>query len=139
MNQCLKKSFLAGVFATMAMLLASIIGDRIGIPMHDWTHSLTETFGHGKAYGYLAFFAFGICGAVIYGKFMHQHMPGNSPWMRGLFYGALLWLFSFAIVSPLLKMGFFMGSMTLAFGSSIAHLFYGTVLGFIYHTDIDDE
>ncbi len=125
------RAMVAGFVATLVMTFLGLLGTRVGMQTLNWAEMLRSWFGGGAIAGYGLFFVFGIAMAMIYVAFFHDRLPGTS-WRRGLFFAVILWVLTGFALSPFLGMGFFMGSVVMAFGTLVLYLFYGAILGWIY-------
>lgn len=121
----------AGFIATTVMIFLGYLSTRVGFPSLNWADTLRAQMGGGSLLGYAMFFGFGIAMAVVYVLFFHDRLPGTS-WRRGLFFAAMLWVFTGVVLAPLFHMGFFMSSVMVAMATLVVYLFYGAVLGWIY-------
>lgn len=69
---------------------------------------------------------------LIYAFVLYSVLPG-SPALRGIAWGAILWLLAQVVVMPMMGAGFFSanaGGLMAAMGSLLGHLVYGWFLGF---------
>ena len=70
--------------------------------------------------------------ALIYAGFARQRLPGG-PLLRGMLYGALVFVVAQLVFMPLVGAGVFSrGQLDLIAGSLLGHLVYGGVTGWIY-------
>lgn len=68
---------------------------------------------------------------LIYAFIVSQRLPG-PPWLRGMLWGATLWMLAQMVVMPLMGAGFFSahaGGMGPVIASLLGHLVYGLALG----------
>ena len=133
MNVDLGFSLLGGLVATIAMTiflyfvmptlrhspldLGALIGDMLDV---GWAAGIAIHF----LLGALLF-------PVIFVAFIYPRLPGR-PWLKGLLWGAMLWVVAEAIAIPIAHGGFFhvaAGGTRAALGFLIGHLLYGVVLG----------
>ena len=129
----LAKAILAGLIATLIMVLLGFMATYVGTPWLNWGSTLGKAFGDNPTAGYLLLFAVGMLLAVLYVNVLRDRLPGTS-WKRGLFFASLLWVLTGAFLAPLLSLGFFMGGVVIALGTLASYLVYGAILGFIYDT-----
>jgi uncharacterized membrane protein YagU involved in acid resistance len=69
--------------------------------------------------------------ALIYAYILFRFLPG-PPWLKGLLWGAILWLLLEIVMMPMMGSGVFsshMGGIKAVMAALIGHLVYGTVLG----------
>jgi hypothetical protein len=131
-------SVLGGLVGTYVMILGGYYAPEFGFPKLDFASQLgskiTKEERLMRAWGMPQVFANGIIFAFIYSAFLYNVLPG-PPWLRGLIYGGLLWLFAMLIVLPVLfRAGLFgsKGEKLAPVGAFFIHLAYGFVLGLIY-------
>lgn len=129
----------AGVIATASMTALLLIEPAIGLPEiaigQLLSTSLSLTAAHssaGPAVGWLIHFGVGSLWALVYAGVLLGRLPG-SPLVRGLVYGALVFLLAQALLLPLVGAGFFSrGDFSMLIGGLLGHLAYGGVLGWVY-------
>jgi len=129
-RRSMTRAMLAGFVATLAMTFLGWVATRMGVPFLNWASALGHTAG-GALFGYFLFFVMGVVLAVLYVAFFHERLPGSS-WKRGLFFAFMMWVATCAALAPLFHMGFFMGSLVVAFGTLLTYMLYGGVLGYLY-------
>ncbi len=128
-----------GVIATASMTALLLIEPAIGLPeiaigqLLSTSLSLTTALSSfGPAVGWLVHFGVGIVWALAYAAFIMMRLPG-SPLVRGLVYGALVFLLAQVLLLPLVGAGFFSrGDPSMLAGSLLGHLVFGSVLGWVY-------
>jgi uncharacterized membrane protein YagU involved in acid resistance len=68
---------------------------------------------------------------LIYAYLLYSVLPGG-PWLKGLFWGLILWFLSQVLVMPMMAMGFFFSktpqAMMAVVGSLVGHIIYGAIL-----------
>ena len=124
------KAVVAGIAATAVMTGFIAAAPVMGLPPMDIPKMLSMMLGNNITLGWMGHFMIGSTLAVIYALF-YSRFP-FSGWFKGTFYGLFPWFLAQIMVMPLMGMGFFSGSIIMAGGSLVAHLVYGSVLGFFY-------
>lgn len=135
----LPRAIATGVIATASMTALLLIEPAIGLPqiaigqVLSTSLSLTTALSSvGPAVGWLVHFAVGILWAVLYAEVVEQRLPG-APVVRGLLYGAAVFLLAQTVLLPLVGAGFFSrGDPAMLAGSLLGHLVFGSVLGWVY-------
>ena len=119
----------AGLLATLVMTAVAVyVAPMMGIaPMNPAT-MLAGQMGGVVILGWAAHLMIGVALAFIYVGAARSRLPGPAA-LRGALFSLAPWLVAQIVVMPMMGMGLFSGSMTLAGGSLIGHLVYGTVLG----------
>jgi hypothetical protein len=141
-------ALLAGFVATVAMVLAFAVAYAVALllgraPMPlagDWFRGLTsnaliDTAGPVLYEATAIFFVGGLVWAVLYGVAFESRLTG-PPWMRGLKFALIPWLFSLLVFMPLvggglLGLGLGAGPLPVV-GNLILHAVYGALLGSVY-------
>lgn len=123
---------LAGtVVMTMMMYLVSPM--MMGMKM-DVANMLGSMLGIGWTLGMVMHFMLGtIVFPAVYTFALYSWLPGG-PAVKGVVWGATLWLIAQTMVMPMAGAGFFssaMGGMMAVTGSLVGHLMYGGLLGVI--------
>lgn len=125
----ISRVLIAASIATLAMTgIGLMVHHIVGAPHIDWGSFLASHLGGNLLWGYFFFFVAGVLLGMAYGTLLKSHLPGKS-WQSGLFYGVLLWIATGALLAPLLGMGFFMGSVSIALVTLFLYWVYGAVLG----------
>lgn len=125
----MKRILKAGLVASLAMALFTILAARVGMPFLDWSRVLAEPARHPfLAYGF--FLTLGLGVAFLFALLFHDLLPGQS-WQRGFLFAVMMWILTGAALAPLLGLGFFMGSVVVSFGTLATYLCYGGVLGYL--------
>jgi len=135
-----------GLIATASMTALLLIEPAIGLPeiaigqLLSTSLSLTTALSSaGPAVGWVVHFVVGVLWALAYAAVIMTRLPG-SPLVRGLLYGALVFLLAQALLLPLVGAGFFSrGDPSMLAGGLIGHLVYGGVLGWVYGGAGDDQ
>lgn len=133
MNPKISRTVAGGFLATLAMtVILYKLAPMMGMPKMDLAGSLGSMLGLGWTAGLLAHFMMGaIVFPLIYALGLYRLLPG-APVLRGVQWGAALWLLSQIMVMPMMGAGFFSahaGGMIMAAGSLVNHAVYGTLLG----------
>jgi uncharacterized membrane protein YagU involved in acid resistance len=128
------KSILGGFVGTLAMTLMMYkIGPMMGMMKMDIAAMLGNMLG-GWNMGMMMHFINGtIIFPLIYAFLLFHLLPG-APAVKGLTWGAILWLLAQLMVMPMMGGGIFsskMGGMTAVAGSLVGHIVYGALLGLI--------
>ena len=131
MNLNVGRAVLAGIIATAVMTVVSVVvTPTMGMPKMNPAEMLAGRMGGNMALGWTAHFMIGTTLALIYAA-VAAAFPGPPP-VRGALYGVAPWLLAQVAVMPMMGMGFFSGSMTMAGGSLAGHLIYGATVGAVY-------
>ena len=133
------KAIIAGINGTIVMTLFMFMGNIMGIEMNV-PKMLASMLGGNIIIGWVMHFMIGTTLAVSYGFLLYDRININKSWLRGAVFGIIPWLMAQLIVIPMMTqmngMGFsaglFSGSMLMATASLMAHLVFGTVVGFLY-------
>ena len=125
------RAIIAGVVGTLAMTGIGVwVAPMMGMPPMNPADMLAMKMGGNLMLGWGAHLMIGIILAIGY-AIVAPSLPG-PPVVRGALYSIAPWLVAQILVMPMMGMGVFSGSMTLAMGSLIGHLIYGSVVGAIY-------
>ena len=137
----LTRIFISGFLATAIMTAIIYLLPLLGIAKLDYaalmgsllTGHFTPIFSEGWWVGLTSHFIFGtIIFPLAYVYFLYPILY-SRPVIRGLAYGACLWLVVEIVVAPALGMGLFSqylpDTSMILFENLIAHLAYGGVLG----------
>lgn len=133
MKPSVGKAILGGLLGTVLITLMMyfvapmIMGQRMDIAA-----MLGSMMGNSWALGIMAHFVNGtIIFSLIYVFVLYRLLPGG-PWLKGAFWGVILWLLAQTVVMPMMGGGFFssqMGGLMAAMGSLMGHVVYGATLG----------
>lgn len=128
------KAVLGGVAGTMAMtFLMYVGGPMMEMPKMDVAAMLGGMLG-GWTMGMMMHLVNGIViFPLIYALILFNRLPG-APALKGLVWGAILWVVAQVIVMPMMGAGLFglnSGSAMSAVGSLMGHVIYGTLLAWI--------
>lgn len=134
MKPNVENSMLGGFVGTLTMTLMMYkIGPMMGMMKMDIAAMLGNMLG-GWTMGMMMHFINGtIIFPLIYTFLLFRILPG-APVIKGLIWGAILWLLAQLIVMPMMGGGVFssnMGGMTAVVGSLAGHIVYGALLGLI--------
>jgi len=140
------RAAVAGLVGTAAMTALLLVEPSIGLPKIAMGQVLSTSLGlttaHlsiGPALGWCLHFVIGMVLAVIYAWAFDARLPG-PPIVRGMLYGAMVFVVAQVVFMPLVGGGFFSrGDLELITGSLLAHLLYGGVIGWSYHGGRDDR
>ncbi len=135
MKVSVKKSMTGGLVGTLAMtIMMYFLAPMMGMPKMDIAASLGNMLGIGWIGGLLTHFINGaVIFPLIYARLLYRALPG-TPAVKGLQWGAILWLLAQTVVMPMMGGGVFssrMGGMLAVAGSLLGHLVYGALLGAI--------
>lgn len=121
----------AGVVATLVMTAVGLfVAPMMGMPAMNPAEMLAGPMGGFLALGWAAHLMIGVTLGLIYAALVAEHLPGQ-PAVRGTVFSLAPWLMAQLVVMPMMGMGVFSGSATMAMGSLIGHVVYGAVLGAI--------
>jgi uncharacterized membrane protein YagU involved in acid resistance len=106
------------------------VAPMMGMPPMNPAEMLGSQMGGLLIVGWAAHLMIGITLGLIYAALVAERLPG-PPAVRGAIFSLAPWLMAQLVVMPMMGMGVFSGSATLAMGSLIGHLVYGAALGAI--------
>lgn len=130
MNIKLGRAIVAGIIGTAVMTAVGLwVAPLMGMPAMNPAEMLAEPMG-SMALGWIAHFMIGTILALIYAV-VAPWLPG-APALRGALYGIAPFLVAQVVVTPMMGMPVFSGSVVMAMGSLIGHLIYGAVVGGVY-------
>lgn len=119
----------AGVVGTLVMTAVGVyVAPMMGIPPMNPADMLAGVMGGVAIGGWAAHLMIGTVLALIYAKVALPRLPGPAV-VRGALFSLAPWLMAQVVMMPMMGMGLFSGSMTMAVGSLVGHLVYGGVLG----------
>ena len=133
------RAIAAGLIGTATMTALLLIEPSIGLPTIAIGQILGGSLGLasalpnvGAALGWALHFLIGALFALLYAAALERRLPGG-PVLRGLLFGALLFLLAQVAFMPFVGGGLFSrGDLQLIAGSLLGHLVYGSVTGWIY-------
>jgi uncharacterized membrane protein YagU involved in acid resistance len=133
----------AGFVATLAMTLLSSAAPSLGMPPLDFAALLGQFLTGQPAEAMSGAWWLGTAVHFIDGTFVfpvvyvlvaYPLLPGR-PWLRGAFWGVVLWLLSETVAMPAMGFGFFSAAaprpVLTVIESLLGHLVWGTLLGAI--------
>jgi hypothetical protein len=135
MKPNLMKAILGGLAGTvmMTMMMRFVAPIMLGHPM-DIAGMLASMIGGAWAMGMAAHLLNGIAiFPLVYAFVIFRYLPG-PPVLRGVLWGAVLWLAAEALVMPMAGAGFFsseIGGAKAVIAALMGHLVYGALLGYI--------
>jgi uncharacterized membrane protein YagU involved in acid resistance len=109
--------FVAPMMMGQPMDIAAMLGSMLG---GCWIAGMVLHFVNGT-----------VIFPLIYTAVLYHVLPG-APAVKGLIWGAVLWLLAQILVMPMMGGGFFSanaGGMAAVMGSLMGHLVYGAILG----------
>ena len=129
----------AGLIGTATMTALLLIEPSVGLPNIAIGQILSTALGlasahlsSGAALGWCIHFGVGVAFALVYAA-VFARRPPSRPFLRGVLYGALIFLLAQLIFMPLVGGGVFSrGDAEMLAGSLLGHLVYGGVVGWIY-------
>jgi uncharacterized membrane protein YagU involved in acid resistance len=133
------RAAVAGLLGTAAMTALLLVEPSIGLPKIAMGQVLSTSLGlttaHlsiGPALGWVLHFCIGMALAVIYAAAFDRRLPGSAV-VRGMLYGALVFVVAQVVFMPLVGGGVFSrGDSELLAGSLLGHLLYGGIVGWTY-------
>ena len=130
------RTVVGGVLGTLAMTVTGLFAaPMMGIPPMNPADMLASQMGGIVALGWAAHFMIGTVLAVLYAALAAPRLPG-PPVLRGALFSLLPWLMAQVLVMPMMGMGLFSSSATMATGSLVGHLVYGAILGVVVGTEV---
>jgi uncharacterized membrane protein YagU involved in acid resistance len=127
----IEKAVIGGLAGTAMMTAVGLwAAPMMGIPRMNPAEMLAGAMGGVQIVGWLAHIMIGITLAIGY-ALLGGYLPG-SPVVRGALYGIVPWLMAQLAVMPMMGMPVFSGTVSMAMGSLIGHLVYGSIVGAVY-------
>lgn len=115
----------------MTLMMYFVAPMMLGKPM-DVAAMLGSVLGGSWAMGLLMHFVNGtVVFPIIYGYLLYRFLPGES-WLKGMWWGLILWFVSQALVTPMMGGGLFSakaGGLMAVMASLLGHAIYGALLG----------
>jgi len=125
----MQRAIAGGLLGTLAMTWVGLYAaPMMGIPAMNPADMLASQMGGLTIVGWAAHLMIGTVLALIYAAVAQSRLPG-PPAGRGAIFSLAPWLMAQLVVMPMMGMGLFSSSPTMATGSLIGHLVYGLVLG----------
>lgn len=129
MKTSLTRAVAGGVLGTLVMTLVGLYAaPMMGIPPMNPADMLASQMGGVVILGWAGHLMIGVVLAMIYAVVAGPRLPG-PPVARGALFSLAPWLMAQIVVMPMMGMGLFSSSATMATGSLIGHVVYGAVLG----------
>ena len=129
----LSKTILAGLVATAAMTVLMIMAPMMGMPKMNIGAMLGGMMGMSATVGWVMHFIIGVIFALGYTYVIGNKLPIQSPLVRGMVYGFIVFVVAQVMMFIMGSMGMMpapSGDATMAMiGSLMGHLVYGAVLG----------
>jgi uncharacterized membrane protein YagU involved in acid resistance len=131
-----RRAAIAGVLGTLAMTMLFFLEPLLGLPKMSEGGILSTVMSASVAHlpvgfvgGWIIHFAAGIGLALLYAAVVQPRLPGPSV-VRGMLYGALVFVGAQLVLMPLVGAGVFSrGDAGRLLGSLAGHLLYGGVVG----------
>ena len=142
MKPNLMKAILGGLAGTvmMTMMMRFVAPIMLGHPM-DIAGMLANMMGGVRAVGMAAHLMNGVViFPLVYTFLVFRYLPG-PPLLRGVIWGAVLWVVAEAMIMPMAGAGFFssaIGGAKAAAAALMGHLVYGALLGYIAGTAVTE-
>jgi len=133
-----RRATIAGVLGTLAMTMLFFLEPLLGLPKMAEGGILSTVMSASVANlpvgfvgGWIIHFAVGIGLALLYAVLAERRLPG-PPILRGMLYGALVFVAAQVLLMPLVGSGIFSsGDPGRLMGSLAGHLLYGAVVGWV--------
>ena len=130
------RGMVAGFFATIVLSALMLMKAQMGLmPELNVIKMLSNMLGASTpAVGWIMHF---LIGTVLWGTlfaWLDPNIPGESHWLKGVWFGAGAWLLMMIIIMPMAGAGFFGGNMGMMAPvmTLILHVIYGVVFGGVY-------
>lgn len=134
-KQNVLKAVGAGVTATIAMTIMTMIAPMMGMPEMNIPKMVSGFMGMPIGLGWIAHFMIGTMFAIVYASVFVSILPGNNV-VKGAIFGIFPWLLLQIMMNPMMDAGFFSmnapAPMVALMESFIGHVVYGVVLGAVY-------
>ena len=128
----LSRAIIAGIVGAIAMSIVGVwIAPMMGMERMNPANMLAMAMGNNMILGWVGHLMVGAILAIIYAS-LQNHLPGPSA-IRGAVFSLAPWILLLLIVSPMMGMPMFMGSMMKTVQSLIGHIVYGLVMGSVYN------
>jgi hypothetical protein len=142
MKPNLTKAIVGGLAGTvvMSLMMRFVAPMMLGHPM-DIAGMLANMIGGVWAIGMAAHLMNGVViFPLVYAFLVFRYLPG-PPLLRGVIWGAVLWVVAETMVMPLAGAGFFsseIGGLKAVMAALMGHLVYGALLGYIVGPVVQD-
>lgn len=131
----IRNAFIAGFCGTLVHSLLILVHSRSGPlpgfqPNEDMQRGLSWLVGaevHTGVVWLLSFVNGAIVWGVVFGQ-TYRFLPGNSPWLKGVYFGVCAWLVMGFLFFPLVDRGVFAAKLGL--GIAPAMLMLGALLAY---------
>ena len=143
MKPNLTKAIVGGLAGTvvMSLMMRFVAPMMLGHPM-DIAGMLANMIGGVWAIGMAAHLMNGVViFPLVYAFLVFRYLPG-PPLLRGVRWGAVLWVVAETMVMPLAGAGFFsseIGGLKAVMAALMGHLVYGALLGYIVGPVVQDS
>lgn len=128
--ETLKKAITIGGAGTVAMTAFYYLADVAHLPRADFHGLVAQVLHLGTTGTWFAYFVIGIVLAHVYHAYLSDKLPATSA-VRGLIFGAILWMAMGLLLMPMMGMGLFAGSFVSAVGMFLALAAYGATVGYL--------
>jgi uncharacterized membrane protein YagU involved in acid resistance len=134
-----KRAGVAGIIATFTVTVLWLVEPYLGLPKLAVGSMLSSFLAVATAYlpiwpeiGWAIHVVVGIVLALSYARWLSDRLPG-SVFVRGVVFGALVFLAAQLAFMPLVGAGLFSrGDLPLLLGSLFGHVVYGVLVATIY-------
>jgi uncharacterized BrkB/YihY/UPF0761 family membrane protein len=129
-----------GIVATLAMTMLMLAAPMMGMPKMNVGEMLSGMMGLPVAVGWILHFMIGVIFALIYSWVFNSKLPIGNYMLRGIVYGALVFIFAqimFAVMRAMGIMPSMGGDMVKSIAESLmGHLLFGFVLSFFFKDNV---
>lgn len=135
------KGILAGIVATAVMSALMLMKSAMGLmPQLDVIQMLSMMMGISVPMAWVVHFGIGAMWGLLF-ALAYSVIPGRSAPIKGMLFGAGVWLLMMVMVMPMAGAGFFgmkMGLMA-PMMTLVLHLIFGAVMGLVYGNPVSQE
>lgn len=127
-------SLLAGFIGTVAMTAVIMVAPMMGMPKMSPPEMLASMLKVPSLVGWIMHFMIGGVFAFGYAKFIEAPLGTRAPWLKGIIFGVLAFVFA-QVMMALMRMMLPMpeGEMLpMMMGSLFGHIVFGVVTGLAY-------
>lgn len=128
----IKNGFIAGFVATVVLSVLMVFKAMMGLmPDLNVIAMLSRMMGSPPVMGWVAHF---VIGTIAWGglfALLHEKIPGNTLWVKGIVFAVGAWLLMMIVVMPMAGAGLFgmnLGIMA-PMMTLVLHIIFGAVLG----------